>query len=127
VSDCFEWVMSRNAQGYGQKRIDGVLTRMNRLAAEMVHGPIPEGMVVMHTCDNPPCVNPDHLVIASHRDNVLDKYRKGRGHKQKLTASDADEIRESRGKITQKALAERFGVTRSTINDIQNGYTWRKT
>lgn len=80
---CWEWQASRNNYGYGLFHVGvGAAGRIrssaHRFAYELAHGPIPKGLNVCHSCDNPPCCNPAHLFLGTQRDNVLDAARKGR-------------------------------------------------
>lgn len=80
---CWLWTAGRDSDGYGKLAIglggkEQRHTRAHRFAYEAFNGPIPDGMVVMHTCDNPPCVRPDHLVLGTPLDNNDDKVAKGR-------------------------------------------------
>ena len=76
--DCFVWKGTSSPDGYGYKRVNKKRVRLHRWAWEWANGPIPEGMHVLHKCDNPPCVNPDHLFIGTNGDNVRDCVSKGR-------------------------------------------------
>jgi hypothetical protein len=79
-SVCWEWQGSRYPTGYGKFRPSGPKQGYaHRFAYEFWHGPIPEGMLVMHSCDNPPCVNPQHLSVGTYSDNAQDRENKGRG------------------------------------------------
>lgn len=71
---CRIWNRSRGGAGYGRYRGKAA----HRVVWALFHGPIPDGMLVCHRCDNPPCVEPDHLFLGSHGDNVEDSIRKGR-------------------------------------------------
>lgn len=75
---CWEWVGGRNADGYGEVRADGRMQKAHRVSWALAHGPIPPGMHVCHTCDNPPCVNPEHLFLGTNRANMRDRQAKGR-------------------------------------------------
>lgn len=89
--ECWPWQGQRNNHGYGRfqvrtdrpesgrpRRIAYERTYAHRQAYELVFGPIPEGLRVLHRCDNPPCCNPAHLFLGTQRDNVMDMWRKGR-------------------------------------------------
>jgi len=91
-SGCWEWAGSRTQGGYG--RLGGVKT--HRLAYEAWVGPIGEGLVVRHKCDNPPCINPEHLETGTHKDNMQDMYARNRNRSgtQRLTPKDVTFIRE---------------------------------
>jgi hypothetical protein len=76
---CLEWTGSVNkTTGYGKTRLDGRLIDAHRAAWIVTHGPIPEGMLVCHKCDNRRCIAPAHLFLGTHRDNMLDAHAKGR-------------------------------------------------
>ncbi len=77
-SGCFEWTGAKYQSGYGQYDLGGRQWRAHRLVWSLLNGPIPKGLVIMHSCDNPICVRPEHLSLGTHRDNVLDKIRKER-------------------------------------------------
>lgn len=102
----------------------------HRLAWELVHGPIPEGMCVLHHCDNPACVRPSHLFLGTQKENVQDMYAKGRqpdlrgerNPKCKLIDQDVHDIR--RGEMlgaTQTELAELYGITQGYVSKILRG------
>lgn len=104
-------------------------TRAHVFAWEQHHGTrVPIGMVVMHTCDNPRCVNPDHLRIGTQRDNIIDSIQKGRYNTfgiQKLNAEQVREIRAlSKQGLRQKDIAVRFHIARNTVSGIVNRKSW---
>ena len=78
ADDCWEWTGARTALGYGRIKGDRCTVQTHRLAYELTYGPIPDGLFVMHSCDNPPCCNPAHLAVGTNADNVHDSMRKGR-------------------------------------------------
>lgn len=75
---CWLWTGATIRDGYGTITIDGRSVKAHRIAWELTYGPIPEGMLVCHRCDNPSCVRPDHLFLGTHADNVHDCIQKGR-------------------------------------------------
>lgn len=78
--ECWTWQANRNNHGYGLIRLGGTARKVlaHRAVYEMRCGPIPDGMVVLHRCDNPRCVNPAHLLLGTMRQNTADMYAKGR-------------------------------------------------
>lgn len=79
VTDCWEWKKATNNIGYGMFRwTKGIMRTAHRVSYELFKGPIPKGMIVCHTCDNPKCVNPDHLWVGTNKDNFDDMVKKGR-------------------------------------------------
>lgn len=75
---CWEWQGARDMYGYGILKADGRdYKKAHRIAYQIFHGPIPEGHVIRHKCDNKPCVNPSHLESGTHRDNVKDAISRG--------------------------------------------------
>lgn len=104
---------------YGGVEADSTLA--HRHAWVLAHGPIPEGLFVCHSCDNPPCVNPDHLFLGTHDDNMADMTAKGRAGV-KLTRADAEAIRSD--PRSGRAVAADFGVSATTVSNIRRGKTW---
>lgn len=78
TSECWEWAAGRNEFGYGLFFLNGRRERAHRVSHSLFVGPIPEGMVVRHKCDNPPCINPDHLEVGTQGDNMQDAWTRGR-------------------------------------------------
>lgn len=78
TGSCWEWQKSKNPCGYGQLKYRGILERAHRISWIVFKGSIPEGMSVLHTCDNPGCVNPNHLWLGTQGDNMKDMHNKGR-------------------------------------------------
>ena len=126
---CWEWTGSRHPKGYGQiNRGDGRPEKAHRISWMKFRGPIPAGLHVLHRCDNPACVNPDHLFLGTNGDNMHDKQVKGRHHKQILSTADVAEIRAAPryARFSAAAFAERFGVTVSCIKQVRTRSSWKK-
>lgn len=128
---CREWTGCRSVQGYGFVRINGKNIKTHRVSFEHSVGcPIRDGMFILHSCNNPPCCNPDHLREGTHQDNMDDKLNSGRqprgeaNGRAKLTQQDVDEIRANPNKLTQYQLADLYGVKRPCIAKIQRGKIW---
>lgn len=131
---CWPWTEGTTSDGYGQlgvgSRTDGSKTTLlaHRIAYQLKHGAIPDGLFVCHDCDNPPCCNADHLFLGTQRDNIRDAAEKGRRaigerHPQaKLTDTEVRAIRAALG--TQREIAARYGVSHATVGMIQRGEIW---
>lgn len=132
-SECWQWVgMVHGRFGYGGIKIQGQMRNAHRVLAEWMHGPLTSATVVRHTCDNPACVNPYHLLLGTAAQNVADRVARKRSAKgsrngrAKLTAEQVEQIRyrRSTGEL-MTALAAEFGVNKSTIRLIVIGKNWR--
>jgi len=125
LDECWEWTASKNGVGYGQLRINHKIYYAHRVSWFLSYGKIPADLEVCHHCDNPSCVNPDHLFLGTHLDNHLDSASKGRKAK-KLTIDEVQEIQEilAEGGWTQQEIGDAFGVARETISQIKRGKTW---
>ena len=130
-SGCIVWTKSRSPAGYGKMNVNGLHLRTHRLAYECFVGSIPTGLCVLHTCDNPPCVNPLHLWLGTNQDNMDDKVKKGRqgiGERNgnaKLTAIKVGEIRKLLDSgMTQTQIDADYGVSQTTVRYILKGKTW---
>jgi hypothetical protein len=77
-TQCWNWLKAKNKDGYGYLWVDGKMRRAHRLSFEAFVKPIPPGKLVLHTCDNPSCINPEHLFLGTHLDNARDRNQKGR-------------------------------------------------
>lgn len=144
VDGCLLWNGSRDKDGYGLTSIGHKTVRVSRAVWEHHHGPIPDGLMVMHSCDNPPCSDIDHFSIGSGRQNVQDSMNKGRWHTashfrrppgkiargeasnmSKLTEWDVYAIRIwLRLGANKKEIAKRFGVHWSGIYKLNSGEAW---
>jgi len=130
-SGCHLWFGHVDERGRGMLRINRRLTFASRVSWTIHRGPIPEGIHVLHRCDTPMCVNPRHLFLGTHDDNMRDMAVKGRhanvaGQRNaaaKLTDADVRAIRSSTE--TQMTLAARFQVSQATISDVRRLKKWR--
>jgi hypothetical protein len=136
MQGCIEWTLGRSSTGYGVCRRNGRTVGAHRAAWEEVHGPIPEGLWVLHRCDNPPCVNVDHLFLGTRLDNVRDMDAKGRGRRPVLPGErngrarfTEDDVRTMRDRYaageSQTAIARRFNTSQSRVSEIVLGKSWR--
>ena len=131
---CIEWRLYRNSAGYGHVRVRSKLWLVHRFVYTKFFGEIPEGLIVMHRCDNPSCINPEHLNLGSHLLNVLDKEAKGRGNqgsanpRAKLTDLQVEAIREryAKGNVSLAQLGRDYGVNRSCIFKVVHKHHWSK-
>lgn len=133
ITECGCWIFEGclNAKGYGDFCISGNEHRLaHRVSYEIFKGPIPKGAFVLHSCDIPSCVNPDHLRVGTQRDNMQDCIRRGRngtaGVKNefsKLTDEAVKEIRASSASLS--VLAAKFNVAISSISQVRNWKTWK--
>ena len=130
--ECWPWQKALNV-GYGVIGNHGRNILTHRLAYELTCGPIPEGMLVCHSCDNPACCNPAHLWLGTPADNMYDRHAKGnyakgaRHPNSKLTTEQVHEIRRlaAMHSITQTAIGEHFGIDQTTVSDIVRHKSWR--
>lgn len=131
---CWTWTGYCGAKGYGRtSNGSGRLVLAHRLSYELTTGSIPNGLNVLHRCDNPPCVRPDHLFLGTHVDNMEDRQRKGRtrsavGVEHRNAILDDDKVREIRSLLAAgeypRDIGPRFGVRAITVYAIKYGRTW---
>ena len=120
--------------GYGQfyDRDYGKYRIAHRVSYEAYRGPIPHGLNVLHSCDTPSCINPDHLRVGTHQENMDESKRKGRmgpnhsrGESHYLSKLTEEAVREIRATTGQTGpLADKYGVSRTAIKLARNGRTW---
>lgn len=131
TATCWLWLGATDTFGYGQFLLPGEeRISAHRFSYQLVHGPIPTGMIVMHSCDVPACINPDHLSVGTRGDNNRDATRKRRnafgeknGHA-RLTTAQVQSIRAD--PRSQAEIARAYGVTQSHISRIMSGDVWAK-
>ncbi len=138
VDLCWEWKStSRLQSGYGRITINKKQHLAHRIAWEWAFGPIPDGILVRHRCDNPPCCNPFHLELGTDQDNYNDMITRGRrvlssakgerNCKAKLRSEQILQIRQlyESGKESTNTLARKFNVTQSLISQIVLHKIWK--
>lgn len=133
-SHCMEWNSYINPQGYGKIYHNGKSYRAHRLSYQIFIGLIPKNMEICHLCDNTKCINPNHLFLGSHSENMKDMSNKNRhkvlkGSKNKLSKFNEEDILDIRrrldGNESQKNIAKDFDVYQTTISKIKLNKSWR--
>lgn len=124
----------KNKEGYTRMRKNGKKTLIHRHIYEECFGEIPKDLVIRHKCDNPTCINPEHLELGTIQDNVNDRMKRKRHkspnkkgenhHMNKLKECDVIYIRKSNE--SRKVLSKKFKVSECTISDIRNRKTWKE-
>jgi len=130
-SGCWLWTATGTKQGYGLFCIKHTSVLAHRVSYELHHGKIPDGLMVLHNCDNPSCVNPDHLRVGTNADNMRDKRERNRSSRltrdkiphAKMTADQVRYIRTSSS--SEASMAREIGVSRSTIRNARLGICYR--
>jgi hypothetical protein len=128
-TNCWEWKLSKVKGGYGKASLRGATLVAHRAVWEARIGPVPEGMILCHSCDNPSCVNPSHLFLGTHQDNSADmvyKNRQAKGEKIFLTKLDVETVCKVRSeKGTYADIARRLGLKSGNVRLIKRGETWK--
>ncbi len=130
---CWEWQGYRDPNGYGRLNVRNYPELAHRISWTLHRSELEPGQQVLHHCDNPGCVNPDHLFLGDPAANVADMHAKGRARKRashgeahgcaKLTEVQVREIRASSG--PSRIIAEQYGVSGRQVRDIRAGRVWR--
>lgn len=147
-SSCWEWKAGTFSFGYGKFGLAGRTRRAHQVAWELVKGPIPSGKCVLHTCDNPACVNVRHLYLGTKKDNALDREVRGRGnhptglrHGRHTHPGQTSGSKNGRAKLTERSvrallrrhfsggesrasLARNYGLSKTTVGHIVSGKLW---
>ena len=125
--DCWGWAGGLNGSGYGSLGVGDDVLGAHVVSYIIHHNVAPsEGDHILHTCDNPACVNPDHLFLGTHSENMVDMIQKGRSSQAKLSVKDVLLICTilDEGKSSVVDISKMFNVNRNTIHNIDNGSTW---
>lgn len=130
---CWEWAGHRDPNGYGRLNISGKPVLAHRISWELHRRPITPAEHILHRCDNPPCVRPEHLFKGDQALNMADKMAKKRhrygttqGEKNPISKVNEGQVREIRASSEKPGgLAIRFGLSRRTIRDIQTRKSWK--
>lgn len=135
-NECMEWLGYVNPKGYGKLLHDSKSYRAHRLSYQIFVGDITKGKEVCHTCDNTKCINPNHLFLGTHQENMIDMCKKKRhifaiqkGSEKPQSKLNEVQVRSIKRllakKWKQRDIAERFSVHQTVIRDINLNKTWR--
>lgn len=136
---CWNWTGKTNDKGYGYLHCMGMVESAHRISYVISISPIPDGLMVLHSCDNRRCVRPDHLFLGTAKDNSDDMYAKGRSYTQRvrnpgilngrshLTESQVREIRAlyKETSLTFREIGQRFGISKGQASKVARRLAWR--
>lgn len=137
TAGCWEYEGARNSDGYGCFQVQKKFYLAHRASYETWVGPIPTGLLVRHKCDNPPCINPDHLELGTQADNVGDRETRNRAYhpsgdkhwSRRMSLEKARQIRSkyAEGGRSLVSLGEEYGCSAQSISLIVRNLTWKET
>jgi hypothetical protein len=133
ATGCWTWRGSIGDEGYGNFWLCGKVLKAHRLAYELAVGAVGRGLLVCHHCDNPACVRPDHLFLGSVLANNIDKMTKGRHRALRGAEHPSSIVTPTIARVvltaagSQRAIAERFGISRTVVGRIKRGEHWAIT
>jgi hypothetical protein len=124
LDECWEWAAALNKGGYGVfgTNHDYGTQLSHRIAYILTHGKIPQGILILHSCDNRSCCNPIHLFQGSHKDNTQDMWNKGRSGRNKVTPRQALLIRSDTR--PPMIIAKEHGITLNMVYKIKSHHSW---
>lgn len=133
-SGCIEWTGGHDKDGYGKFSKKGFPDRAHIAAYVVAYGPVPEGCLVRHTCDNPPCINSAHLIAGTFADNAADRVQRERFNREsqrynrvRLSMSLAREIRAKHSQgVSHRALAAEYGVGADQVSRVIHHRNWKE-
>ena len=128
ATGCIEWVSNKNKAGYGRLSVENKLWLAHRASYFNKHGDIPDSMLVCHKCDNPSCINTDHLFLGTDFDNMMDKVHKKRhshGGKSPIAKLTEDQVIMIRGDgRLQTEIAKDYGISKGAVSAIKVRKNW---
>ena len=134
TDSCWNWTAGKSGEGYGRfgaGRRYGLSEYAHRISWAIHFGIIPDNLHVLHRCDNPSCVNPKHLFLGTHQDNMLDRDTKGRNAHLSGEKAGNSKLTEAQvlGILTdnrsRKVIAKEYGISRMQVSNIVNRKSWR--